>query len=72
MAKTLVAAGNLASHRAVDNAAIALGDQLDGMDAESVRRRTTELSFELRPVERMALAALLEDITDALTRYPQP
>lgn len=67
MGKTMVAAGTLAGHRELDNTAIALGDQLPGTFARAVRVRCCALSFELSPVQRLELAALLELIADALT-----
>lgn len=66
MAKTLIAAGSLASHKAVDNAAIALGDLLRGDFAVSVRGYAADVSFELTAHQRMELAHLLEHITDAI------
>jgi hypothetical protein len=63
-----VRAGSLASIRALDNAAIALGDQLQPLDAQVIRNKLTELSYELRPAQRDALTALLEDVTDSLRR----
>lgn len=60
--------GSLASLRALENAALALGDELLPLDAHVIRNKLTELSYELRPAARVALAELLEDLTDSLRR----
>jgi hypothetical protein len=67
MAKTMVAAGTLTGQRAVNNAAIALGDQLPGTFTRAVRVQCRSLGGLLSPTARLELAALLETITDALT-----
>lgn len=60
--------GSLATLRGLDNAAIALGDQLQPLDAQVIRNKVNDLSWQLKPAQRDALTELLEDLTDSLRR----